>query len=372
MPAHTKILSKPISSLLSNAAVTLQLLGDPRIIAGCPMDRYGLPTTIYSLQLARIMEKFRNIEEFYNNEKERENALKKPLKEIFGTAHWQKLVNDRQAFLDAVWDLSMVFEGKNEKGLDGNVQLQGLLSRLHIVQDSKWMESSSPPISPASYSAFRAHPLSPHLDKDILIVARALTILANGLQDLKKCYNDIQIQGDEHANYLFPNPLCQDTLKPPTYGPLTFLEKLSPSDIFVVPDVIRPKLVQKQSTTDRFKCSMRLFHAMMPNKTVIIVKFMLTYNPDTHELLVAEGLAPKLLHCTKIIDNWWMIVMEYLDKAQNAYTYLLNRTTLKLPCSVYNDIKTALRKLHEKKIVFGALRIQNIMVEEDKKHKDGV
>ncbi|KAG7091361.1 hypothetical protein E1B28_010403 [Marasmius oreades] len=379
------------------------------------MDHYGLPTTIYSPQVARMTEKFRNIEtvevteeivrqakklvyigtKLYGNEGDREIDLKEPLEEIFGHAEWQKAVNGKRAYPGAVWDLSMVYEGKNEKGLKGNAQLQGLVSRLHIIQDSKregkYLASNLPciniSISSTSFEVcltVMTHALlvdndfkmdirgGLHLDKDILMVARALTILADGLQDLKKYYNDVQIQGDKRADYPFPSPICQDTLKLPTYGPLSFLERLSPSDIFTVPDVIRPDVVQKQSTADRFKYSMRLFRAMMPDKTVVIVKSTPTYNPDAHELLAAEDLAPKLLYYTKVVGDWWMIVMEYLDQAQNAYTYLLNSLTLSLPHSVYDDVKTALRKLHEKDIVFGDVRLQNIMVAADKKRADRV
>ncbi|KAG7091471.1 hypothetical protein E1B28_010502 [Marasmius oreades] len=414
--ARSKILDGPIGVSPSQAADNPQkYFDDSRIIAGRPMDHYGLPTTLYSPQLARITEKFRNIErievteeivrqakelvyigtKLYHDEKGREIDLKEPLEDIFGRAEWQKGVNGKRAYPGAVWGLSMVYEGKNEKGLKGNAQLQGLVSRLHIIQDSKregmYLASNFPciniSISSTSFEVcltVMTHALlvddvfkmdirgGPHLDKDILMVARALTILADGLQDLEKYYNDVQIQGDKRADYLFPSPICQDTLKPPTYGPLTFLERLSPSDIFAVPDAIRPDVVQKQSTADQFKYSMRLFRAMMPDKTVVIIKFTPTYNPDAHELLAAEGLAPKLLHCTKIVNDRWMIVMEYLDQAQNAYTYLLNSPTLSLPHSVYDDVKTALKKLHEKNIVFGDVRVQNIMVAADKKRVDRV
>ncbi|KAG7089061.1 hypothetical protein E1B28_010771 [Marasmius oreades] len=123
--------------------------------------------------------------------------------------------------------------------------------------------------------------------------------------------------------------------------------------------------VEKQSTPDRFEYSMRLFRARMPDGTVVIVKFTPTYNVAAHQLLEAEGLAPKLFYHTRIAGGWLMVVMEYLDKAQNAYTYLCNSRTLSLPQSVYLDIQKALEKLHEKKIVFGDLRVQNILVQED-------
>jgi hypothetical protein len=104
-------------------------------------------------------------------------------------------------------------------------------------------------------------------------------------------------------------------------------------------------------------------------KEDVYVKFTETYHKVAHETLAAldPPLAPKLYFADKIMGGVWMVVMEKLDcqSAENTFDQ-----TTKLPESVVADVETALRELHNKRLVFGDLRRPNIMVHwNDKEEK---
>ncbi|KAG7089062.1 hypothetical protein E1B28_010772 [Marasmius oreades] len=139
---------------------------------------------------------------------------------MFGPADWRTSVNRGSATPVAVWDLAMLLEEKNEKGAGGNPQLQGFFSRLHALQglknEGKFSSSNFPCIILSISSTlfevsltvmtqvllvedvFRADIRGgPHLEKDILTLACALTIVAEGLQDLQIYYHMIFTQDDD-------------------------------------------------------------------------------------------------------------------------------------------------------------------------------
>ncbi|KAG7085504.1 hypothetical protein E1B28_003065 [Marasmius oreades] len=211
------------------------------------------------------------------------------------------------------------------------------------------------------------------LENDTLTLARALQIVVDGVESLMKYYNRLQTQVRvlisvsqichyKCADYLFPEPVCGDA--PPS---LTFLEKLSPTHVFPNLDV-----PEGQSTVKPSDFSMCLFRARMQDGTIVMVKFTPRYNVEAHSLLAEAELAPRLLHRTKVVGGWFMIVMEFLPNAQNAFTYLYDHQIQQskpghlLPRSVYLDIREALNILHAINLVFGDVRLQNVMVREDK------
>ncbi|KAF6750847.1 hypothetical protein DFP72DRAFT_773738, partial [Ephemerocybe angulata] len=48
-------------------------------------------------------------------------------------------------------------------------------------------------------------------------------------------------------------------------------------------------------------------------KVKAIVKFTEHYSEDMHNILAAEGYAPKLYYCERVIGGVYMIVMEYVE-----------------------------------------------------------
>ncbi|KAF9262767.1 hypothetical protein L218DRAFT_1077693 [Marasmius fiardii PR-910] len=196
--------------------------------------------------------------------------------------------------------------------------------------------------------------------EDTICLARALKIIKDGHQRLNEYYRNLSVTADTTFSFLYPNPVCLPDFKCPSCGQLTFMGKLVAKDIFEDEEIAA-------STYKRLDVSMALFHAkMLHDGRNVIVKFTPSYNELAHKLLADQGLAPRLLHCEKVAGGWYMVVMEYLDKAQNAYKYLLGQPYQErfLPQTAYSNIKSALEVLHQNNIVFGDVRLQNVMVEE--------
>jgi hypothetical protein len=99
-----------------------------------------------------------------------------------------------------------------------------------------------------------------------------------------------------------------------------------------------------------------LFTGTTDDRKRVVVKFTATYNEEVHKLLAAEGLAPKLYSCSRVIGNLFMVVMERLEGMPLA-TY-----GRKVHHSAYQDIERALEVLKKKKFVHGDLRAVNVMI----------
>jgi hypothetical protein len=100
-----------------------------------------------------------------------------------------------------------------------------------------------------------------------------------------------------------------------------------------------------------------LFHANYGGKAVL-VKFCETYSESAHRILAAEGLAPAIHYSSQISGGAFMAVMD-LVQGRDAYHEFKYRD---LPPTVLEDIRLALKTLHDAGLVFGDVRRPNIMV----------
>jgi serine/threonine protein kinase len=107
----------------------------------------------------------------------------------------------------------------------------------------------------------------------------------------------------------------------------------------------------------------------------IVVKFVERYGRDAHEILAGEGLAPGLLYCGPLhlrdgepsYRSISMVVMEYIDGfTLSVAKKELDEETMK---RVKLEVRRALDLLHDRGIVFGDLRLPNIMITKDGKVK---
>ncbi|KAI0321154.1 hypothetical protein OF83DRAFT_1051705 [Amylostereum chailletii] len=102
----------------------------------------------------------------------------------------------------------------------------------------------------------------------------------------------------------------------------------------------------------------------------VVVKFSRTYGADAHRLLADENLAPKLHFTAKIHGGLTMVVMD-LVVDQNAYSRF-NPRQIPVDSPVLEDVKRALDLLHASGMVFGDLRLLNVMViNSDQNIEDG-
>ncbi len=102
-----------------------------------------------------------------------------------------------------------------------------------------------------------------------------------------------------------------------------------------------------------------IWKATTSDKRQIVVKLTQQYNEKAHELCASKRLAPKLLYAgNKVINGWWIIVMEYIQGV-TLYNAKMNDEEY---LNVLQDVNRAIELLHESELVFGDLRPTNIMV----------
>ena len=88
----------------------------------------------------------------------------------------------------------------------------------------------------------------------------------------------------------------------------------------------------------------------------VVVKFTACYNDEAHRILAENGLAPALRFFAPLIGRLYMVVMDYVDSP--PLCYVKDRTDYDV---IYNDVQTAIQLLHQKNLVYGDLRDQNIV-----------
>ena len=111
--------------------------------------------------------------------------------------------------------------------------------------------------------------------------------------------------------------------------------------------------------------STSLSESALSTETVeVLVKFTARYNAHAHRTLHAAGYAPRLYSCSRVYGELYMVVMEYLREPwQTLWSWVEDRKPV--PQSVWDDIAAALDILHSENIVFGDLRLPNIMCTEE-------
>ncbi|KAK7472196.1 hypothetical protein VKT23_000318 [Stygiomarasmius scandens] len=365
------------------------------ICAGRPAQRYGPPNALFDYRLARLSHEIRNLDvselspgilgiahellvasaDFYGSEQEREDVIYKILMKIFPNGTRQTCVNGKH------WSLSLIFELKNQRGNGGDPTTQAVLDYMAILADVELSgafrtRSNSPCVS----LGFAGSQLTVstmictdavhveelycedlhggfHVDKRVTSVACTLQAVKNAFEGLELFYK--QFEGDHSpsdGSYLLPRPVHAeshvDLVK--SLG-LRFLYKLSH----------KGGQVGNTSTERQDNMNHAVYVALgddvhIPSKEVVI-KFALKYNVEAHEALAKIGLAPELYHHCPVLGGCVMIVME---KITGTMAWTLEKAGTKMPWSVYADVERAVQHLHGMDIVFGDLRMPNIMVRE--------
>ena len=87
----------------------------------------------------------------------------------------------------------------------------------------------------------------------------------------------------------------------------------------------------------------------------VVVKFTVKYHEEAHRILTENQLAPKLYFCIPLVGDMHMVIMDYVNSASLFYKNVRNAGT------IYSDVNKAIGLLHERDLVFGDLRLQNIL-----------
>ena len=183
---------------------------------------------------------------------------------------------------------------------------------------------------------------SSNRDVGLVSVARLFRSLRVGFQNLDAFYGSLSTISPSPAQSIFPHFRSF-----PGSDGFTYIKPLFPKKaVFLAQDGAGAKL---------------------------IIKFVERYNPRAHRLLAEVGLAPKLHYTTPALENnghrrhdvLQSVVMDFVE-GQNAHEHFSNG---RLPGPVFLLVKQAMDILHnaEKPIVFGDLRLPNIIITSDEK-----
>lgn len=97
--------------------------------------------------------------------------------------------------------------------------------------------------------------------------------------------------------------------------------------------------------------------------TEVIVKFASRYGEAAHRLLSDAKLAPKLYWCGPIIGGLTMVVMQHLEDGVSIWRLREGASRRRrVPEAVLEDVKAAVKLLHENGFVFGDLRDANVVL----------
>ncbi|PCH39877.1 hypothetical protein WOLCODRAFT_136536 [Wolfiporia cocos MD-104 SS10] len=368
------------------------------IHAGRPYLNYGLPPALYNATLARLDFHLQSLDEdlddlipdpalvghvhlfmaasleTYDNENGRQIALRDHLHAIM-RAHaewWTALPGCKP---DAIWRRDsfpfVVLELKNESGLEGDATLQAALSYSKIVgmnEHAKWRKSTNVPVIliglmgdfleiAGAVFVGGVYPSAPfsqrlglnfHSHRNVLRVSKAFKAVTIAAAELLKFYSR-EPSPSYGLAHLFPSPTHQEG--DPLLA-LTFKHRMTRTG----------KLYQVAKDDQERRSG--LFVAALSDAdggggdNEVIVKFTERYNADAHRLLANSGLAPKLYSCSRVMGGLYMVVMERM-KGETAWT--LSQRKDGIPYEVYEDVELAISKLHAADLVFGDLRMPNIM-----------
>ena len=202
-----------------------------------------------------------------------------------------------------------------------------------------------------------------HSERNLLRLARAFAATRRVIADLQMFYAALPAPGS--IAHLFPSPLPV-----PTYTgvvpSLTFTHRLSRTGEIVVlaedeatrqSGVYLATMARPRNTDDDTVISSSA--DALADASEVVVKFTARYNPEAHRLLAAGGLAPILHACVPVCGGLFMVVMDRVPGEMAVEAVARGEL---LPYDIYKDIRDAIALLHSNDLVFGDLRIQNIMV----------
>ncbi|KAJ7468484.1 hypothetical protein FB451DRAFT_1256371 [Mycena latifolia] len=402
----TRVGSLPRSSACSSDPK--QLFEHAGTLAGRPFGRCGPPTCIFDSHLAGLADALRDLAQavpvptsakvawafkffvvavnFYNNEAEMEKMVRPLLNDLLDGGQWQHSIDGgRPEAHGPGW----IYELKMQKGLGGDPEAQSIADCEKLLADGKTtygklcdrsrlptiLISQAGPQLDIAVAIYAQVVLVDQLfsinlrdgidvDDQILTLARLATCLTNAGAALSLYYNGLQATAPV-------SPLLSSALHLPAPASATPPHSLLSDDLhlqflYKLSQITGEPLNHDDEIDRHANTRHAVFVALgggiggIPREEVI-VKFTKNYNIATHTKLAALGLAPQLYYHAAIRGGLLMIVMEKIV-GTTAFRWLQLRNTTHLPLSVYTDIHTAISALHSDDLVFGDLRLPNIMI----------
>ena len=204
-----------------------------------------------------------------------------------------------------------------------------------------------------------------HSERNLLRLTRAFAATRRVIADLQKFYQP-SLPAPGGIARLFPSPLPV-----PTYTgfvpSLTFTHRISrlgeivwlPEDEATHQSGIYLATMARTRSTDEDSRAISSSADALADSSEVVVKFTARYNPEAHRLVATWGLAPMLHACVPVCGGLFMVVMDRVHGEMAVEAVARGEL---LPYDIYKDIRDAIALLHSNDLVFGDLRIQNIMV----------
>ncbi|KAL5522337.1 hypothetical protein ACEPAF_2194 [Sanghuangporus sanghuang] len=309
-----------------------------------------------------------------------EGELKQIINALIGEdATWQEYLRDKRAKPDAVWGqiIRAILELKNVDGLGGNPILQATLDYAKILFQardqehrtcvvwSNWpiiliciagsrLEISTAVFTDGIYSdklLSEDFYIDAWQSETVLRVGRIFKALSLAIEELPEYYEPFSegLEMEATIAHVYPNPLPCEGYHIPQ---LTYIGKLSH---------MGGLLDEKDNVAVRLERPYALYRARMiqdgsDDEVDVVVKFTVRYHEQAHRILEQNELAPRLHFCIPLVGDMYMVIMDYIE---DTPLYLAKPED---PEKVLSDVETAIDLLHAQNLVFGDLRVQNIVL----------
>ncbi|KAL5514693.1 hypothetical protein ACEPAG_2009 [Sanghuangporus baumii] len=419
--------SRLIGASLKKASVTKEIrspsevIKDPRFLRNCvehadvhihrPASNFGPHTSLFNRAFARLKYRLEHLDDsaiwvpelepdsellgichefmiescdVFDAEGSREILLKPFFKRVLGDeGEYKQPLQDGSAKPDATWGypFRIIKEDKNEDGSGGNPSVQGNISyRKSVAQDSykPYLARSNCPaiiigvmgtrieISTAVYigGLYADKLISQELyidafqSRTILRLGRIAMALRHCYGELDDHYRFLALGADPTTRHLYPDPLPVEGS-----GPVPILEymgKLTHGGQCI--PVVKGDRSDKEAERERPYAIYRAKMDDLDGRVDVVVKFTARYNETAHRLLEEAELAPKLRYFARLVSGHCMVVMDYVDSPP-----LSDSPKQENFLDICERVGEAIQLLHNKKLVFGDLRPQNIVLDAKKR-----
>jgi serine/threonine protein kinase len=212
------------------------------------------------------------------------------------------------------------------------------------------------------------------VDEQVLALARLGTCLTNTWADLSQYYNGL-LQATAPVSPLVTSALHLPAPTSATPSHSLLCDDLSLKFLYKLSCITGAPLNPDDETDQWMNTRHAVFVALgggirgIPTEEVV-VKFTKRYNMTAHTKLAALGLAPQLYYHAAVRGGLLMMVMEKIV-GSTAFRWLWLNNTTHLPSSIYTDVDTAIKALHSADLVFGDLRLPNIMIRVGERDDNG-
>ena len=179
-------------------------------------------------------------------------------------------------------------------------------------------------------------------DENVLRFARIASAVATAKAGLREYYATLPERPDFRHHPALPHPT-------PVEGVLPKLGYTGKYD--------KETGLVKDALDEKLRSSAIFTAELVDSGRKVVVKFAPTYCLEAHSLLADHDLSPTLHVCTKLKGGLWMVVMDRVEGERLAEMLPRGDT----PMKVYDQAKEAVDLLHAEDLVFGDLRIGNMI-----------